>query len=39
MGDGARHQYNRLALDWFASLEIKLACDAAHFLLHLMTED
>ena len=37
--DGTRHPHNGLALHRFASLEIKLACYAAHFLLHLMTED
>src|SRR5262245_13513696 len=32
MYNGARHTYNRLALDGFASLEVKLACDSAHFI-------
>ena len=30
MCNGTRHPHNRLALHWFASLEVKLACDAAH---------
>ena len=30
MRDRTRHPHDRLALDWFASLKIKLACDAAH---------
>jgi hypothetical protein len=30
--DGTRHPYNRLALHWFVSLEIKLASYAAHGL-------
>jgi hypothetical protein len=30
MRDGTRHAHNRLAFHWFASLEVKLACDAAH---------
>ena len=39
MRDRMRHPHNRLALHRFASLEVKLACDAAHCLLKLMTED
>jgi hypothetical protein len=30
MRDGTRHPYDRLLLDWFASLEVKLTCDATH---------
>ena len=30
MRDGARHSFDRFALDGFATLEIKLACYAAH---------
>jgi hypothetical protein len=30
MSDSARHAYNRLALYWFAPVEVNLACDAAH---------